>query len=81
MDPMSAITAGLGALTSIFGAVGGIADAVKSGAGLVGQIFDSLGSLFSGSQSSTAQQVGQESTQGWPQDQSGYALAQISINI
>ncbi len=74
MDPMSAISAGLGALTSIFGAVG-------SGADMLSQIFDSIKGLFSGSQSSQAQQAGQETTQGWPQGQSDYALAQININV
>lgn len=75
MDPMSAITAGLGALTSIFKAVGGIADAVDSFAGLAGKFFDTLSSMIKEPQGEEATQVADETTSDWPQGQRDYALS------
>lgn len=78
MDPMSAITAGLGALTSIFSAVGGIADAVNSFAGLASKFFDTLSSMIKEPQQEQAQQVADETTQDWPQGQRDYAVGQAN---
>lgn len=70
MDPMSAISAIIGAVGAVAGAVGGIADLVKAGAGFFEQIFNNLTEQIGQSQQDQALASAEQSAEGLPQAQS-----------
>lgn len=78
MDPMSAITAGLSAVTSGLSMLSGIFDAVGSFAGLADKFFNALSGLIQEPQQSQAQQATDKATQDLPQSQRDFFN---SVNI
>lgn len=75
MDPMSAITAGLGALTAGLSALTSIFKAVESGADLLTKVLDSLKGMIKEPQESEATTVTDKTTKDWSEGERTYALA------
>ena len=80
MDPMSAITAGLSAVTSGLNMLSGIFDAVGSFAGLADKFFNALSGLIQEPQQTQAQQVTDQSTQDMPQAQRDF-FSGVNVNV